>query len=413
VSLLVASTMSISSCDVPDPEEERQHELDSRLYSSALTRTGYLPRVHGKALRSDGQGSERGYRLLCIVLPRLGAALLALMIVLAVSGPLKAQSLPGLPAISENRSEGVGLRDDFDLSIDGTRLSLDDHQSLRAGLVEGLTSSAAVLTQTWPMNASVVSPEPCTSAAPCSEQLSVLERLPRAFDPQLDREEQDRPAEGSKSPSVDVVQPQKPPDFNQDIYYKNKLEFGLDIGWLPINIPFVFDVFLGDGYTMTPLRYTLVPIFASVRWHVDDVRGWSFLRGNWDMSFTASVTAIPRGPETRYFSYIMGIRRNFVQRNWKIAPYFDGRLGLGNIDAKEPLGVIWSQGQDFTFTVNMGSGVRYNFNPRYSISAGLNWMHISNLYLSEPAFPNYGINVYGPMFGIDVRIGKPHHQASE
>ena len=109
----------------------------------------------------------------------------------------------------------------------------------------------------------------------------------------------------------------------------------------------------------------------------------------------------------------MGIRRNFVQRNWKIAPYFDGRLGLGNIDAKEPLGVIWSQGQDFTFTVNMGSGVRYNFNRRYSISAGLNWMHISNLYLSEPQFPNYGINVYGPIFGIDVRIGKPRHHASE
>jgi hypothetical protein len=63
--------------------------------------------------------------------------------------------------------------------------------------------------------------------------------------------------------------------------------------------------------------------------------------------------------------------------------------------------------------MNMGSGVRYNFNPRYSISAGLNWMHISNLYLSEPKFANYGINVYGPMFGIDVRLGKPHYHGSE
>jgi hypothetical protein len=32
--------------------------------------------------------------------------------------------------------------------------------------------------------------------------------------------------------------------------------------------------------------------------------------------------------------------------------------------------------------------------------------------LSEPAFSNYGINVYGPMFGIDVRLGKARH-ASE
>ncbi|MGB8064583.1 MAG: acyloxyacyl hydrolase [Candidatus Sulfotelmatobacter sp.] len=225
--------------------------------------------------------------------------------------------------------------------------------------------------------------------------------------------ESDQRDENSKPPSVQMVRPPKPPDFNRSIYYKNKLEFGLDVGYLPINIPFVFDVFLGDGYTTTSLKYTLVPIFASLRWQMDDVGGWSFLRGNWDLSFTASVTAIPRGPETHYFSYIMGIRRNFVQRNWKIAPYFDGRLGLGDIDAKGPLGVLYAQGQNFTFTVNMGSGVRYNFNPRYSISAGLNWMHISNLYLSQPQFANYGINVYGPMFGIDVRIGKPHHHASE
>jgi hypothetical protein len=103
----------------------------------------------------------------------------------------------------------------------------------------------------------------------------------------------------------------------------------------------------------------------------------------------------------------MGVRRNFVQPRWRIAPYFEGRLGLGNIDAKEPLGVRYAQGQDFTFTVMLGSGVRYNFNPRYSISAGVGYMHISNLYLSEPKYPNYGINVYGPMVGINVRLGKP------
>jgi hypothetical protein len=46
-----------------------------------------------------------------------------------------------------------------------------------------------------------------------------------------------------------------------------------------------------------------------------------------------AVTLIPRGPETRYFAWIMGIRRNFVPRRGRFAPYFDGRLGLGNIDA--------------------------------------------------------------------------------
>jgi hypothetical protein len=222
----------------------------------------------------------------------------------------------------------------------------------------------------------------------------------------------DKNPETSKPTSAGVIRDVKPTVFER-IYYKNKLEFSMDGGWLPINIPFVFDVFLGDGYTKTPLNYTLVPIIASLRWQLDDVGGPWIFRGNWDLTAGAAVTLIPKGPETRYYAWMMGIRRNFVPRRGRIAPYFDGRLGLGDIDAKEPLGVIWAQGQDFTFTVNMGSGVRYNFNPRYSISAGLNWMHISNLYLSQPQFANYGINVYGPMFGIDVRLGKLRHQGSE
>jgi len=214
-------------------------------------------------------------------------------------------------------------------------------------------------------------------------------------------------------PGSRVISEGEQPSFHQDVYYKNRLEFAVDVGWLPVNIPFVFDVFLGDGYNMTPLRYTLVPVVASLRWQINDVGGPWIFRGNWDMTFSVSATAFPRGPETHYFSYDMGIRRNFVPRHGKIAPYFDGRAGLGRIDAKEPLGVQFAQGQDFTFTVNMGSGVRYNFNSRYSFSAGLNWMHISNLYLSEPKFANYGINVYGPQFGFDVRLGKPRYHRSE
>jgi len=219
----------------------------------------------------------------------------------------------------------------------------------------------------------------------------------------------DHRSEEAKSPAAAVVRPNNQPELDRGVYYRNRLEFAFDAGWLPMNIPFVFDIFLGDAYNKTPLNYTLVPLVASLRWHINDVGGPWIFRGNWDMTFSGSVTVITRGPETRYFSYDMGIRRNFVPRRGKIAPYFDGRLGLGRIDAKEPLGVQFSQGQNFTFTMNLGSGVRYNFNPRYSVSAGLHWMHISNLYLSEPAFSNYGINVWGPMFGIDIRLRKPPH----
>ena len=80
--------------------------------------------------------------------------------------------------------------------------------------------------------------------------------------------------------------------------------------------------------------------------------------------------------------------------------------------------MAYAQGQDLTFTVNMGSGVRYNFNPRYALSAGINFMHISNLDLSESngkpnwGVRNYGINVYGPMVGIVIQLRR-HQGDSE
>ena len=219
-------------------------------------------------------------------------------------------------------------------------------------------------------------------------------------------------SEDSKTRPLVVSHSAKPADFTQDIYYRNKLEFALDGGWLPINIPFVFDVFEGDAYNTYPLKYTLVPIIASLRWQMGDLGGPWILRGNWDLTVSGSATAIPRGPETHYFSYDMALRRNIVPRNWRIAPYWDMRLGLGIIDAKGPDGVKYAQGQPFTFTLNMGAGARYNFNPRFAISAGMNYMHVSNMDLSQHKGPpnygtrNYGINVYGPMVGLDVRLHK-------
>lgn len=211
--------------------------------------------------------------------------------------------------------------------------------------------------------------------------------------------------------SSDLAIAQRPRDRNLDIYYRNRTEFSLDVGYHPTNIPFIYDFAVGDTYNMTPLKYTLVPIVASLRWHVTNV-GWRwFLRGNMDFTFSGSITAIPRGPESHYYSLDFGIRRNFVYRNWKVVPFFEQRGGAGIINAKEPLGVQFAQGQNLTFTYNLGVGARYNINSKYSFSGGMNYMHISNGYLSEPAFTNYGINVYGPMFGFDMRLGKPHRSS--
>lgn len=206
---------------------------------------------------------------------------------------------------------------------------------------------------------------------------------------------------------VEAPQPSQTTDFNDDIYYRNKLEFSQEVGVLPVNIPFVFDFLIGDPYNQKPLHYTLVPIFPSLRWHMGKISGPSILRGNTDLTVTLSFTAIPRGPETHYAAFDTGIRRNFVQRNWRVAPYFEEHIGAGFIDASGPHGVRYGQGQDFTFTLMVGSGVRYNFNPRYSMAIGCAYMHVSNLYLSLPQHDDNGINVYGPMVGFNMRIGKP------
>lgn len=218
-------------------------------------------------------------------------------------------------------------------------------------------------------------------------------------------------ASGSSVSAV-VARKYKKPDRNRSVYYRNKLEGSFETGWLPINIPFVFDFVTGDPYQrISKINYTLVPNIVSLRWQLDDVGSPWILRGNWEASFSGAATIIPRGAETRYFAYDMGIRRYFVQRNWRVVPYTEGRLGMGNINAMGPRGVVGAQGQNFTFTVMLGSGLRFNLTQRYSMWAGVGYMHVSNLFLSEPRYHDYGINVYGPMAGIAMTLGRKEHVA--
>jgi len=235
--------------------------------------------------------------------------------------------------------------------------------------------------------------------------------------PSLSLAQDSRSAEDSNGPSPDaasaILKPKlQRPDFNRGIYYKNKLEFSLETGVLPFNIPLVWDFLLGSPYNAWPLHYTMVPNILSLRWHVSGIGGPSILRGNLDFTFSGSYTAIPRGPETRYFAFDYGIRRNFIQRNWRVVPYFEMRGGVGDINAKGPDGVLYAQGQDLTFTFMMGSGLRYNFDPRFSFSVGATYMHVSNAYLSEPKHEDFGINVWGPIVGFNMRLGKGKSQST-
>jgi hypothetical protein len=329
---------------------------------------------------------------------------------LAPAAPLKAQSIQDRESRFEKFNASVELSDDSDVRTPDVGLTDNAWTKPGAAVMKNDNSPIELPTSALPLDSFNIS-NACGGMTSCAGSFSSAEDLLQVPAPRQNLADRDKPNDGS-TPVV-RVRNSEPVDLNRSIYYKNKLEFSFGTGWHPINIPFVYDFAVGDSYNMTPLKYTLVPIVASLRWHVNDIGGPWIFRGNFDFSFSGSLTLIPRGPETRYFAFIFGIRRNFVHRNWRIVPYFDEQGGVGNIDAKEPLGVLFAQGQDLTFTYNMGAGVRYNLDPRYSMSAGINYMHISNGYLSQPAFANYGINVYGPMFGINVRLGKPSHHASE
>jgi hypothetical protein len=223
--------------------------------------------------------------------------------------------------------------------------------------------------------------------------------------------------DGTKvQPAIESTTKTKRPDFNRDIFFANNLELSQEVGWLPINIPCPFNFLMGDPFVQYPLKYTLVPFILSFRWQIDNLEGPWFVRGNWELDTSGAAVAIPRGAETRYFAWIMGMRRNFVPHYWRVTPYWDWRVGLGTTNAKGPLGVAYAQGENFTFTLNMGSGVRYNFGSRYALAAGINWMHISNANLSQGAqahtgIRNVGINVYGPIIGIDYQLRKRRRQA--
>ena len=201
------------------------------------------------------------------------------------------------------------------------------------------------------------------------------------------------------------------PDFNREIYYKNKLELAFDTGWLWYNTPLILEPIIGEKFSREPglPNYSLMPLNLSLRWHLYDICGPSILRGNTDFTFSGSYIVIAKGPESRYIAAIAGFRYNFIQPNWRLVPYLELRGGMGFTDAQQPYEVAHhlppiGQGQDFTFNFIMGAGVRYNFNPTYSISAGITYMHISNAYLSEPKYYNHAVNVIGPSIGLNVAL---------
>lgn len=194
-------------------------------------------------------------------------------------------------------------------------------------------------------------------------------------------------------------------DFNHRIYFKGKREIVTEVGYLFYNTTAITDFIQGvDGASQNTLPYyTLAPITLALRYHLTDIMGPSFLRGNTDMTFGVNYIPFLRGPETYYGALVIGARYNFVQPFWKTTPFVETRGGAGFTDAQGPHGVYGAQGQDFAFNISVGSGFRYNFDPKNSLTLAITWYHISNMWLSNHnnGVENFGLNVIGPTIGYN------------
>ena len=161
---------------------------------------------------------------------------------------------------------------------------------------------------------------------------------------------------------------------------------------------------LGSGCTWSNVRhgnpnaaYTIVPVSLTASLKLDDVSlgdvAWGIFRGYSEFYFRGDYQQIVHGPENHYEGIMVGPRYNFVQPGWKIIPYVEGGVGLGFADSNPEASGL---GQDFNFTFMAGAGAKYLINDNWYARLGVEYQHISNAGLSEPAHENHPIDELGP-----------------
>jgi opacity protein-like surface antigen len=161
---------------------------------------------------------------------------------------------------------------------------------------------------------------------------------------------------------------------------------------------------LGSGVSWSNVRsgqpnqaYTVVPILFTASLKLDDVGLdnylGGFLRGYSEFFFRGDYEQIVHGPENHYEGIMVGPRYNFVQQGWPVIPYIEGGVGLGFADSNPEQGGL---GEDFNFSFEAGAGVKYNINDDFFVRLGVEYQHVSNAGLSEPANPNHPIDELGP-----------------
>ncbi len=115
---------------------------------------------------------------------------------------------------------------------------------------------------------------------------------------------------------------------------------------------------------------------------------------------TVFASAILRGPETFYLGWGPQLRFIFPigDTPWSLYGGGGGGFGYANADpnAKDDHGL----GQQFTFIILGGGGVRYAVTEQLSLSCGILWHHLSNADMSEPRKRNIGPDELGVVAGV-------------
>jgi len=145
------------------------------------------------------------------------------------------------------------------------------------------------------------------------------------------------------------------------------------------------------------VSYTTIPIQLTASLKLDDVSldnvAWGIFRGYSEFYFSGQYEQIVHGPENHYEGLMVGPRYNFVQKGWPVIPYVEGGVGIGFADSNPAAGGL---GQDFNFSFSAGAGAKYLINDDFFVRLGVEYQHMSNAGLSEPANPNHPIDELGP-----------------
>ena len=155
-----------------------------------------------------------------------------------------------------------------------------------------------------------------------------------------------------------------------------------------------------DGYTLVPAS-----LMASLK--LDDPteeEGW--WRGYSEFAFRPYGMAITHGPESRIVGMDFGPRYNFVQPGWKVVPFIGAMVGFGFANTQDypNPAVPYGLGQDFNFEFAVNMGVRYDINESWYVRLTLEYVHLSNAGLSEPARQNRAIDAAGPQLSFGCRF---------